>query len=415
MSAIGKSSNGFERTDVLEQRDGSRFSRRLKFWHQATAGDTGISLSALVMPSAVLGKTNPNPSQLGRAKMLTNQNALVLRSSSRGTLEDGVEYQVTGDLQIQFISPFIAQDGEFFIGTMEEPNQFGTVVADALSFAVSTELNSGSTDVTLPFAVSTKALVGSQIPSLLVMRNGSLQRQNPGNASSSTQGNYYLVDPTGSGFSSLVRFNDAGVLQPSGLKETVDVAPIGVSMFSATDGVLQALQSLGAQADAMASVLAETAGVPTTTFQANPNYQDLRQYGDTVLDSKTKIATYVGENLSTLRQYSLTVTGVNWTTSRAVGVPYQTLDGTWRLRFNIVGTDTATSSNTYTITGVTFKTVTGGQTGAASTSGSARSRGTLTIGSGVSTMVAIADAAVTLGTVILSGDVELDSKPTFVP
>ena len=45
----------------------------------------------------------------------------------------------------------------------------------------------------------------------------------------------------------------------------------------------------------------------------------------------------VDRNRVPLKQYSLIVTGTNWTTSRAVGVPYQTTDGSWRLRFNITG------------------------------------------------------------------------------
>ena len=55
---------------------------------------------------------------------------------------------------------------------------------------------------------------------------------------------------------------------------------------------------------------------------------------------------------------TITVTGVNWTTVRAVFNPYQVIDGTWRLRGNIVGYVTGTvTSNTITIAGVTFKNI----------------------------------------------------------
>lgn len=36
-------------------------------------------------------------------------------------------------------------------------------------------------------------------------------------------------------------------------------------------------------------------------------------------------------------QYDLTVTGTNWTTTRAVGVPYQTGNGIWRIKLNVGG------------------------------------------------------------------------------
>ncbi len=47
---------------------------------------------------------------------------------------------------------------------------------------------------------------------------------------------------------------------------------------------------------------------------------------------------------ATWKQYSeaagdFTVTGtLSWVTVRAVAVPYQTTDGAWRIKFNIVGT-----------------------------------------------------------------------------
>jgi hypothetical protein len=55
-------------------------------------------------------------------------------------------------------------------------------------------------------------------------------------------------------------------------------------------------------------------------------------------------------------QYSLTVTGTNWTTVRAVGIYYQEQDGVPRFKFNIIGTLSSTATDfTGTISGVTFK------------------------------------------------------------
>jgi hypothetical protein len=52
-----------------------------------------------------------------------------------------------------------------------------------------------------------------------------------------------------------------------------------------------------------------------------------------------------------------TTTGV-WNFTRCVFMPYQTNDGTWRLRFNIVGSTTTTALiRTVTINGITFKNV----------------------------------------------------------
>ena len=58
------------------------------------------------------------------------------------------------------------------------------------------------------------------------------------------------------------------------------------------------------------------------------------------------------------QQYDLTVTGANWTTTRAVGVPYKTTDGTWKLWFSITGTrssGSAITAFTLTVAGVVFE------------------------------------------------------------
>ena len=63
----------------------------------------------------------------------------------------------------------------------------------------------------------------------------------------------------------------------------------------------------------------------------------------------------IDRNKVNLVQYNLTVSGASsWTTVRAVGIPYQTLDGAWRLKFNLYGTQSSSGSNTLTIAGVTF-------------------------------------------------------------
>jgi hypothetical protein len=115
------------------------------------------------------------------------------------------------------------------------------------------------------------------------------------------------------------------------------------------------------------------------------------------------------------KQFALTVTGPggsNWATTRAVGVPYFTVDGTWRLKFNILGTvDSASrTSLTITIDGITFAAVDQACTGYAGAGNpslhpiiAAASANTIYIGH--TTLNSTYYAA--------SGDVELTSKPTW--
>lgn len=60
------------------------------------------------------------------------------------------------------------------------------------------------------------------------------------------------------------------------------------------------------------------------------------------------------------KQYGLSVSGTNWTTTRAVGIPYIVVDELgneiWRFKFNIRGITSAGAAElTLTITGVVFK------------------------------------------------------------
>jgi hypothetical protein len=49
------------------------------------------------------------------------------------------------------------------------------------------------------------------------------------------------------------------------------------------------------------------------------------------------------------KQFNITVTGTYWTTTRAIGIPYQLSDGTWRLKFNIAGYNTGLTSDNFVL------------------------------------------------------------------
>lgn len=111
-------------------------------------------------------------------------------------------------------------------------------------------------------------------------------------------------------------------------------------------------------------------------------------------------------------QYSLTVTGsVALTGYRAVGIYYQDQDGNHRLKFNISSTVASGSrgGNTLTITGITFKNsgfsqAVSGYTDAAATYASATSN---------SNTIPVVHGTATTTVYSVSGDVELESKPTW--
>ncbi|MCG8685254.1 MAG: hypothetical protein MI892_10290, partial [Desulfobacterales bacterium] len=115
-----------------------------------------------------------------------------------------------------------------------------------------------------------------------------------------------------------------------------------------------------------------------------------------------------------MKQYSeangdFTVTGTGWTTTRAVAIPYQTVDGAWRMKFNVGGTvSSAVTDLSLNLSGTVFKI---GQEQAIT---------------GFTTLAYYMQSRVEAGTGIMhgrtgtarstwsfSGDVELESKPTW--
>jgi len=125
--------------------------------------------------------------------------------------------------------------------------------------------------------------------------------------------------------------------------------------------------------------------------------------------SNVKVNDNAAENKVNLTQFLLTVTGPSWTTSRAVGIPYLTLDGQWRLRINIRGTIPTNTALVISIAGVVFSNAAGSQVINISTDNFNGFVATVVAGTGNITM-----NSVTSDTIWgVSGDVELESKPTF--
>jgi hypothetical protein len=117
------------------------------------------------------------------------------------------------------------------------------------------------------------------------------------------------------------------------------------------------------------------------------------------------------------------ISGTNsWSTVRGILVPYQMQDGTWRLKFNIVGNVSGVTAAGSAITGVSIITITGitfasqdqsccAHGGNSIYAGVARANG----GGGTISITVVNPSASSGGITQFScsGDVELASKPTF--
>lgn len=123
---------------------------------------------------------------------------------------------------------------------------------------------------------------------------------------------------------------------------------------------------------------------------------------------------YVGG--TTYNGVALTVTGpTSWTAARAVFVPYQMNDGIWRCRFNLYGTGmSGTGTQDFTVAGLIPKSTSSFQQPVTVTGSSNSSAIAYAVPSGTTDpgtiRTSLTYTATTLG---VSGDIELNSKPTW--
>lgn len=122
-----------------------------------------------------------------------------------------------------------------------------------------------------------------------------------------------------------------------------------------------------------------------------------------------------------LKQYDCTVTSslTNWATTRAVCIPYRVMDSSgnwniWRMKFNIRGTcDSATrTSGTVSVTGVTFKNTSSFDQAIYGYCGAGQDINQGYVSANTSS-ITIQHASGATTYYVFSGDVELDSKPSW--
>ena len=129
---------------------------------------------------------------------------------------------------------------------------------------------------------------------------------------------------------------------------------------------------------------------------------------------KLSLKQYVGGN--TYNAVALTVTGTNWTTTRAVFIPYRTFqtslggDEAFRLRLNITGdVSVGVTSMDLTISGITFKNVANSFQSLSAQSATSIRGFTIPNSGNIS-----GKSTATETRWGFSGDIELDSKPTWM-
>lgn len=423
MAISGTEDISLVRKEVKESQAGSiQTTKTLIFKHEASAGDLVIDTTLLTPPAEALanGFIQDNPSSVN---LLVNKKNLKIHSSRGVWLQMHEDFKVTGANTIQLIGNIAslggALEGEVFTIYAAPIQSNAVLTTDHKKQYQEYILLDGQTVLNLGREYEVNRNPLAQIGSIRVFRNGvGPQLRNVGNAAASplADGNYHEID-VGNGLGTTIEFN----IPPSG-QDDVIVVEFGLE-YAGDFSLVGDMQSMWGSILKLAEDVKDLGPYDITRYiNANPSEIERRGFGDTLLAMKALLDAYVGENLSALRQYTLTVTDTNWTTNRAVGVPYRTLDGTWRLRFNIVGTySIGTTLTSLAIAGIVFPApiqtfsvyADNGATDAliniARTVGSSN---VLTI-RGVSYVTA--NTILNITGVRIAGDLELAGKPAWVP
>ena len=305
MSNNAKAVKSIRKTDLVSQKTPFVAFKAFSFAHEATAGQTVISLSALTVPTsyASRGFVQPSASDLSAANLLLYRRNLRLQSTLRGVLMEYDAYDVTGSLTIRLNFP--AEAGEIFVGVISDVSKTGLQVIDGQSLVSTGVLGANASDYVVGQSFALNKYSTKQVGDILVFLDGQLMYRNAGNATASVSadGNYQEID-AGSGLSNTIRFN---------IVDPVNARPITVlsngMLAERPEGSLRAeIETLAGQNDSIIETLAVVAGVPTTNFRSAPNSVDLQTFGQRVLTMETNRARIDLANAWTANQQFLGLT-----------------------------------------------------------------------------------------------------------
>lgn len=153
MSLKGKNTKSIKRKDLPNSRRNVTGIKSVKFHHQASAGEIVIDITSLVAPA---GFINPLPSTLAQLRMKSFSENLVLLSSSKGTLMEGVTLSYTHQDEVTIKLNFEADEGEIFTGVFFNHQINGTLIADVRTPGDSGTLLEGQRDFNLGEAIPIK-------------------------------------------------------------------------------------------------------------------------------------------------------------------------------------------------------------------------------------------------------------------
>lgn len=281
---VGKNSKSLTKQNVTESKLAQQGIKNLRMFHKATKGDTAINLGALIVPSELVGFAgNPSPSSVLSSIVSQQVDNIQVKSSINQELMQNLTWVISGS-SINFINGYSAEEGEIFEILINNRIVNGNTVVDARPLGTTGTLLTGTTVFNVGTAYEVNANSGAQVGSIMVFKDGILQHRKVGNVSSG-EGNYIEVPTVANGkYGSTIDFGDAEDVDCS-----IQIVSVGLIAEKPTVSQMQQIENLAGRIDKLVPTVAQLAGVPETDFQSAPSNQDLKAFGDQVLDHENRI------------------------------------------------------------------------------------------------------------------------------
>jgi hypothetical protein len=297
MSTFGKQSISIRKKDVAPSRSPAVATRKIRFAHKATLGQTVIDMNALVTPSLEMPTfVNASAAEIAAARLTLNRKNLSLRSSLGGMLIQDLDFVPVTATTILLIGNYAsvgAADGEIFEGVIDQVPTNDLVVTEGRNIKGTVEVAVGVTTVNLGSIFKINENAAMQIGAVKIWRNGVLQARNVGNATAgvSADGNYQEID-AGNGYGTTIELNVAPAVQSDLIQFEIG--------FQIYNGDLQIFSDLERQQGMIQKIAADAAvafGNPITDYlTASPSEQERRAFGDQVIDHENRIDTLESNN-----------------------------------------------------------------------------------------------------------------------
>jgi hypothetical protein len=280
MTITGKSSKSITKADLISGKSPAFGYKKIVWAHKATAGQTSIDLLNLTLPTEVSSKglVQPSAGDLAAANLQVFGKNLTLISSVSGILMPYVSYVVSGNT-IQLTTAALAN--ELFIGTIDPVAKSNSLVADTEFVCSTGTLAAGLQEINAGKSFKVNLNPTQQVGAVMVVIDGQVMLRNTGNATAApaADGDYQEVPDSSGQKSSVIKMNAA-----NGSDRVFVVVSTALSTVRPDGSIVDELERIQGMIDGMIPTLADLAGVAQGTFQIAPTNQQLKQFGDRVVD-----------------------------------------------------------------------------------------------------------------------------------